>query len=184
VSAEQRDPGIERVVESRVAYAGKIAKLRVDTVELSDGRHSQREIVEHEPVVAIVPIDANGDVILVRQFRLATGGVLLEVPAGGVDERESFEEAAQRELSEEVGLRAGTLAQLADFYPSPGFLTERIVAFLATDLTDAPGEADEDEDIVVVRMPLADAVAMVERGEIHDAKSIASLLLAERRLKS
>lgn len=183
MSAEQREPGIERVVESRVAYSGKIARLRVDTVELPDGRRSQREIVEHEPVVAIVPVDASGDVILVRQFRLATGGVMLEVPAGGVDVGESFEDAAQRELSEEVGLRAGTLAQIADFYVSPGFMTERVIAFLATELTDAAGEADEDEDIVVVRMPLADAVAMVERGEFHDAKSIASILLAERRLR-
>jgi len=183
VSSERREPGIEHVVESRIEYAGKIVRLRVDTVELPDGRRSPREIVEHEPVVAIVPVDANGDVILVRQYRLATGGVMIEVPAGGVDEGESFDEAAQRELSEEVGLRAGSLMQLADFFVSPGFLTERLIAFLATDLTDAPGEADEDEDIVVVRMPLADAVAMVERGEFHDAKSIASLLLAERRLR-
>jgi len=184
VSAEQREPGIERLIESRVEYAGKIAKFRVDKVELPDGRTATREIIEHEPVVAIVPVHANGDVILVRQYRLATGGVILEVPAGGVDQGESFREAAQRELSEEVGLRAGRLVQLADFYVSPGFLTERVISFLATELTDAPGEADEDEDIVVVRMPLGEAVAMVEHGEFHDAKSIASLLLAERRIKS
>jgi ADP-ribose pyrophosphatase len=184
VSAEQREPGIERVVESRVEYAGKIARLRVDTVQLPDGRTATREIVEHEPVVAIVPIDANGDVILVRQYRLATGGGMLEVPAGGVDEGESFEEAAQRELSEEVGLRAGKLVQIGDFYVSPGFLTERVIAYLATDLSDNPGEADEDEDIVVVCMPLQEAVAMAVRGEFHDAKSIASILLAERRFNS
>lgn len=184
MSPQQREPGIERVIESELKYAGKITKLRVHTVELPNGRRSRREIVEHEPVVAIVPVHANGDVILVRQYRIATGVVLLEVPAGGVDKGESFEGAAQRELSEEVGLRAGTLVRLADFYASPGFLTERLIAFLATDLTEAPGHADEDEDIVVVRMPLADAVAMVERGEFHDAKTIAGLLLAERRLKS
>lgn len=184
MSPGQHDVGIERVVASRVEYIGKIASLRVDTVELPGGRTAKREIVEHEPVVAIVPVDVNGDIILVRQYRLATGGVMLEVPAGGVDEGESFEEAAQRELSEEVGLRARTLVQLADFYPSPGFLTERVIAYLATDLSDTPGEPDEDEDIVVVRMPLAEAIAMVERGQFHDAKSIVSILLAERRLKS
>ena len=183
MNAEQREPGVERVIESEVKFAGKIAKLRVDTVELPGGRKTKREIVEHEPVVAIVPVDANGDVTLVRQFRLATGGVMLEVPAGGVDGGESFEDAAQRELSEEVGLRAGQLVQIADFYVSPGFLTERVIAFVATDLTDAPGEADEDEDIAVVRMPLAEAVAMVERGEFRDAKSIVGLLLAERHLR-
>ena len=184
MSSERREPGTERVIESRLEYAGKIASFRVDTVELPGGRMAKREIVEHEPVVSIVPIHANGDVVLVRQYRLATGGVMLEVPAGGVDEGESFEEAAQRELSEEVGLRAGTLLPLADFYPSPGFLTERVIAYLATDLSGAPGEPDEDEDIVVVRMPLAEAIAMVERGQFHDAKSIVSILLAERCLKS
>lgn len=184
MSTEQREPGVERVIGSRVEYAGKIAKLRVDTVGLPGGRTAKREIVEHEPVVAIVPVASNGDVILVRQYRLATGGAMLEVPAGGVDKGESFEEAAQRELSEEVGLRAGSLVQIGDFYVSPGFTTERVIAYLATDLTENPGQADEDEDIVVVRMPLSVAVAMVERGEFHDAKSIASLLLADRRLKS
>ena len=183
MSSERLEPGSERILESELKYSGKIARLRVDTVELPSGRTAKREIVEHEPVVAIVPVDSNGDVILVRQFRLATGGGMLEVPAGGVDPGESFEDAAQRELSEEVGLHAGTLVQIADFFVSPGFLTERVIAFLATDLTEAPGQADEDEDIVVVRMPLGDAVAMVERGEFHDAKSIVGLLLAERHLR-
>jgi ADP-ribose pyrophosphatase len=184
VTSEQREPGSERVLKSRRVFEGKIARLRVDTVQLAGGRTAQREIVEHEPVVAIVPIDSDGNVVLVRQYRLATGVVLLEVPAGGVDPGETPEDAAQRELAEEIGMRTGHLEPLAEFYVSPGFLTEYVYAFLATDLRDSPAEADEDEDIAVVRMPLADAVVMVERGEFHDAKSIACLLLAERHLKS
>jgi ADP-ribose pyrophosphatase len=184
VTSEQREPGSERVLKSRRVFEGKIARLRVDTVQLAGGRTAEREIVEHEPVVAIVPIDADGNVVLVRQYRLATGVVLLEVPAGGVDPGETPEDAAQRELAEEIGMRAEHLERLAEFYVSPGFLTEYVHAFLATDLRDSPAEADEDEDIAVVRMPLADAIAMVERGEFHDAKSIACLLLADCRLKS
>lgn len=184
MTSEQREPGSERVLKSRRVFEGKIARLRVDTVQLAGGRTAQREIVEHEPVVAIVPIDSDGNVVLVRQYRLATGVVLLEVPAGGVDPGERPEEAAQRELAEEIGMRAGRLEPLAEFYVSPGFLTEYVYAFLATDLRDSPAEADEDEDITVVRMPLADAVAMAERGELRDAKSIAGLLLAARRVRS
>ena len=184
MTSEQREPGAERVIKSRRVFEGKIAQLRVDTVQLASGRTAQREIVEHDPVVAIVPIDSDGNVVLVRQYRLATGVVLLEVPAGGVDPGETPEDAAQRELAEEIGMRAGSLERLAEFYVSPGFLTEYVHAFLATDLRDSPAEADEDEDIAVVRMPLADAVAMAERGELRDAKSIAGLLLAARRVGS
>jgi nudix-type nucleoside diphosphatase (YffH/AdpP family) len=184
VTSEHREPGAERVLHSRRVFEGKIARLRVDTVQIASGRTAQREIVEHEPVVAIVPIDSDGNVVLVRQFRLATGAVLLEVPAGGVDPGETPEDAAQRELAEEIGMRAGHLERLAGFYVSPGFLTEYVHAFLASDLRDSPAEADEDEDIAVVRMPLADAVAMVERGDLRDAKSIASILLAARRIRS
>jgi ADP-ribose pyrophosphatase len=110
--------------------------------------------------------------------------VLLEVPAGGIDRGESPEDAAQRELREEIGMRAGRLEPIAEFYVSPGFLTEYVYAFLATDLSDSPAEADDDEDIAVVRMPLAAAVAMAERGEFRDAKSIAGILVAARRLLS
>jgi ADP-ribose pyrophosphatase len=184
VTSEAREPGAERVVESQRKFEGRICNLRVDTVQLAGGRTAQREIVEHEPVVAIVPIDNEGNVVLVRQYRLATGVVLLEVPAGGVDPGETPEDAAQRELAEEIGMRAGCLERLVAFYVSPGFLTEYVYAFLATDLIDSPAEADEDEDIAVVRMPLSEAVAMAERGELRDAKSIVGLLLAARRILS
>lgn len=180
--SEQREPGAPRVVEDRLVYHGKIADMRAVKIDVGDGKTVEREIVEHEPVAVMVPVDADGNVVLVRQYRLPAKGVLLEVPAGGIDGGESPEEAAQRELREETGLQARRLTLLGEFYVSPGFLTEYMHVFLAEGLEEAHAEADEDEDIVIVRMPLAEAVGMAERGELRDAKSIAAILLAARRL--
>ncbi len=171
------------MLESSRIYEGRICALRVDSVELPDGRRARREIVEHAPVVAMVPVDENGDVVLVRQYRLAAGESLLEVPAGLVDEGEDAEAAAQRELQEETGYRASHLEPLTGFFVSPGFCTEFIHVFLAMGLEESHAEADHDEDIDVVRLPLAEAVRLVESGAIKDAKSIAGILAAERRLK-
>jgi len=176
-----QDTSGERVIESFRIYDGRICALREDTVELSNGRRAKREIVEHTPVVAIVPIDENGDVLLVRQYRLAAGEALLEVPAGLVDEAEELEAAAQRELQEETGYRAAKLERLAGFFVSPGFCTEFIHVFLATGLSESRLEADEDEEVTLERMPLAEAVRLVEAGEIKDAKSVVGILLADRR---
>ena len=173
----------DRVIESRVVYSGRKATLRLDTIDLGEGRTSVREIVEHPGVTAIVPIDADGNVVLVRQYRLATGNVLLEIPAGVIDPGEDPDECAQRELREETGLRAGRLTRLGlEFFVSPGISTEWIRLYLAEDLSEDRLEADEDEEIVVQRVPLAEAVRMVERGELRDAKSITGVLLAARRL--
>jgi ADP-ribose pyrophosphatase len=171
----------ERVVSSRRIHDGRICALREDTVQLANGNTAIREIVEHAPVVAIVPIDENGDVILVRQYRLAAAEALLEVPAGLVDPGEDLEAAAQRELREETGYRAGNLRRLGGFFVSPGFCTEFIHVYLATGLTESPLVGDEDEDIAVERMPLAGAVRLVEEGVIKDAKSVAGILLANAR---
>ncbi len=179
-----QQPPPERVIASRRIHEGRIVNLREDTVELSGGRRALREVVEHADVVAIVPLDADGQVLLVRQFRLPAGRVLLEVPAGGVDGGESAEEAAQRELQEETGHRAGRLRRLGGFYVSPGYCTEFIHVFLAQQLSVSPAEADADEEIVVERLPFGQALRLVESGEIRDAKSIIGLLWAERRLKA
>ncbi|HSP56641.1 MAG TPA: NUDIX hydrolase [Dehalococcoidia bacterium] len=173
----------ERVLESRRLYDGRIMSLRVDAVLMPNGREATREIVEHAPVVAVVPVDENGDVVMVRQFRLATGDVMLEIPAGLVDEGEEIESAAQRELQEEIGYRAGHLERLSGFFVSPGFCTEFIHVFLALGLEDSDLDGDEDEDIVVERLPLAEAVRLVEEGAIRDAKSIVGILMARERLK-
>lgn len=168
-------PDPERVVESRRIFEGRIVRLRVDTVAFPDGRSAQREVAEHAPVVVVVPLDGEGNVLLVRQFRLPVKQFLLELPAGCIDPGEGVEEAVQRELREETGQRAGRLERLAAFYASPGFCDELMHLFLATELEHSPLAGDADEDIEVVRMPLSEALALVDRGEILDAKTIVGL---------
>ncbi|HKZ50399.1 MAG TPA: NUDIX hydrolase [Dehalococcoidia bacterium] len=176
-------PPPERIIESRHLYMGRVLNLRLDTVERPDGRRLTREVVEHSPVVAMVPIDGDGNVLLVRQYRPAPDKAMLEIPAGCVDPGESLEEAAQRELQEEIGCRAGHLDRLSGFYVSPGYCSELIHMFLARDLSPSRLEHDDDEDIVVVPLSLAEALDKVRSGEIDDAKSMIGLLLAAKRLR-
>jgi ADP-ribose pyrophosphatase len=184
VTAQHREPAPERVLESRTIYNGKKVTLRLDTIDLGEGRTSTREIIEHPGVAAIVPVDADGNVLLVRQYRLAAQDVLLEIPAGVLDPGESAEACAQRELREETGRQAARLTSLGgEIYVSPGVSSEWIRIFLAEDLSEAPLDADEDENIAVVRVPLAEAVEMAARGEFRDAKTITGILLAARRLQ-
>lgn len=170
----------EPTVESKILYQGRIINLRVDTVRLPNGRLATREIAEHAHCVCIVPVDEQGNVLLVRQYRKPAEAELLEIPAGGVEEGEVSQEAVLRELQEETGFTAGTLRHLASFWMTPGWSTEYMHAYLATDLSPAHLAADDDENISVVRVPLARIPQMIEAGEIQDAKSIASLLLALR----
>ena len=179
--APEDPPGPERVLESRRVYEGRVVNLRVDKVALPDGRSAQREVAEHAPVVVIVPLDEDGNVVLVRQYRLPVRQLLLELPAGCIDPGESVEEAAQRELREETGQRAGRLEHLAAFYASPGFCDELMHLFLATELQPSPLAPDSDEIVEVVRMTLAEALTLVERGEICDAKTIVGLWAARTR---
>ena len=172
------EPSPERVLESRRLYEGRIVNLRVDTVELPDGRRATREVVEHGEVVAVVPLLSGDEVLLVRQYRLPTAQVLLEVPAGGVDAGESAEEAAQRELGEECGRRTGRLERLGGFYVSPGFCNEFVHVFLASELEPVALCPDADENLEVVRLSLAEAVRLVGAGEIRDGKSIIGLTWA------
>jgi ADP-ribose pyrophosphatase len=190
------DPGppdaelVERVVDSRVLHQGHYLTFRVDTIERADGSRSERDIVGHPGAVAIVAIDAEDRVLLVRQWRTPARKVLLEIPAGtlDVDEATGVTEdpdlAARRELEEETGYRAGTWRKLAEFWTAPGFASELMRLYLATELAPAhPDERlgpDEDEHLRLERRPFADAVAAAERGEIADAKSIAGLLWVER----
>lgn len=145
---------------------------------MADGRQARREVAEHADVVAVVALDRAGRVLLVRQYRLPAAQVLLEVPAGGVDPGESPEEAAQRELQEETGHRARSLKRLGAFYVSPGYCTEFVHVFLARRLVKSAVPPDADEQIEVVRIPLREALRLVESGEIRDGKSIIGLLLA------
>ena len=172
----------EPTVESKLVYEGRILDLRVDTVRLPSGRLTTREIAGHSDSVCMVPLDNQGKVLLVRQYRKSVESNLLEVPAGGIDENEAPEAAALRELQEEVGYTARKIVRLAGFWVSPGWCTEFMYAYLATELSPAQLEADFDEDIAVIRVPLADTLDLITRGEIQDAKSVASLLLAMRHL--
>ena len=173
----------EPTVSSRRIFDGKILSLRVDTVALSSGIEATREVIEHGPAVAIVPVDDTGNVHLVKQYRKAIGDSLLEVPAGRMERGEDPAEAARRELGEETGLEAGKLDFLGSYFTTPGFTDEEMYAFLATDLREGEAHPDEDEEVERVIMPLEQAVEMVNNGELHDGKSIAALLVAWQRLK-
>lgn len=173
----------EPTIESKVVFHGRILDLRVDTVRLPSGRITTREIAEHSQSVCIVPLDEDGNVVMVRQYRKAVELDLLELPAGGIEDGEVTAEAVLRELQEEIGYTAGHLRHLASFWVSPGWCTEFMHAYLATELSPSKLEADDDEYITIERIPLDEAVARIESGEIQDGKSIAALLLAARVLE-
>ena len=169
----------EVVLSSEVIYSGKVVKLRVDEVRLPNGRTTRREVVDHRGAVALVAIDADGNCLLVRQYRSAVGRALIEIPAGTLEADEDPAACAARELAEETGYRPGRLVELFGFYSAPGFCTEHLWVYLATDLVAEALEADADEDIELVRIPLGDCVELIRSGEIRDAKSIAGLLAVQ-----
>ena len=172
--------GMEREhrLSSEPVFDGKIVRLRVDTVRLPGGRTAVREVVEHGAAVVVVPVDAEGNVVLVRQFRYPVGETLLEALAGMVEDSETPEECAQRELREEIGCAAGDLQPLGEFWTGPGFCTELMHAFLAKGLAASSLPADEDEQIQVERLPVSRVPELIRSGGIRDAKTIASLLMA------
>ena len=172
----------ETVTSSKRLFDGRILNLRVDTVVLPNGKMSQREIVEHRGAVAMIPMLDRETVILVRQYRRAAGGLLLEIPAGTRDHEEPWEDCARRELAEEINYQPGRLVKLFHSYQSPGYCTEVIHTFLALDLTPAEGHTDEDEFLEIVPMPFAEAIEKIKTGEIVDAKTISGLLFAARLL--
>ena len=167
-------------LDSRAIYDGRVVRLSVDTVRLPGGRTTELEMIRHPGAAAVVPIDANGRVLLVRQYRYASGGYLLEVPAGKLDPGEAPEHCALRETEEETGYRAGRLIPMGWIWTTPGFSDEKIWLFLATDLSATSQELQDDEVLTVERVPLAEAVDRAERGEIRDAKSVCALLRAAR----
>lgn len=168
----------EQVLATKRIYEGKIINLRVDTVSLPGGRTATREIVEHAGAVAIVPVLHEDQILLVRQFRHAAGKSLLEIPAGKLEPGESAHACAGRELLEETGYAANNLQKLVSFFSSPGFTNEMLHLYLATGLTHRGQEPDDDEQIEVVAIPLARAVALIREGGICDAKSIAGIFAA------
>jgi ADP-ribose pyrophosphatase len=166
----------EKTVSSKIIYDGQTLNLRVDTVEMTGGRESIREVVEHRGVVAIVPVDAEDNVLMVRQFRYALGKELLEIPAGGIDGDETPEEAVRREMQEETGYLPETIKRLGGFYSAPGFCNEYLHLFLATDLVASRLYAEDTEDIKLERLPVSKITGLVTSGRLEDAKTIAGLL--------
>jgi ADP-ribose pyrophosphatase len=166
------------LLASEQVFDGRIVKVFLDDVRLPDGRSARWERVTHPGAVGIVPLLDDGTVLMVRQYRHPVGGVLLEIPAGKLDSGEPPWTTAQRELSEEVGMRAGELFKIAEFYNSPGYSNEYFHLYMARGLTEEPGETEPDEFLEVERVRLTDALDMISTGDIKDAKSIIGLTVA------
>src|SRR5882672_2266324 len=165
----------------REIYRGKVVHLFVETVTLPNGHTTTLEVIHHPGASAVVPFFPDGTILLVRQYRHAAGGYLLEIPAGKLDPGEAPEACARRETQEEVGQNVGRLEKLGAILTTPGFTDEVIHLYAGYDLVPTAAHTEPDEDLTVVRMPFAEAVERVERGEIEDAKTMAALLLAARR---
>lgn len=175
-------PSPEVTVSTERAFQGKRLSVRVEQVRLADGTLTRRDIVDHPDSVVIVPVDADGNLLLVRQYRKAPEVELVELPAGVIEGDASPADAAMRELREETGMAAERLIPLGSFYAAPGSMTECLHAFLAIGLREDPLLADHDERIVLERVPFAQALAKARAGVFHDAKTLASLLMAEDKL--
>lgn len=171
------------LLKSEVLMQGRAFAIRRDHLKTPDGRETKFEIIEHGGSVVIIPVDELGNVLLVRQYRHATGKNLLELPAGTLDGDENPEVCAAREIREETGMAAGKLTRLGEFYLAPGYSTEFMYVYLATELSFNPLEADADEFLSVESVPVKKAIQMAERGEMPDAKSLAALFLAKSSLE-
>jgi ADP-ribose pyrophosphatase len=171
------------LLKTETLLQGRAFKIRRDTLKTPDGRETKFDIVEHGGSVVIVPVDSDGNLLFVRQYRHAASMDMLELPAGTRDGDEPFEECAAREIREETGMEAGKLIKVGSFYLAPGYSTEYMGVFLATDLKHNPLEADDDEFLSVEKIPVQEALKMAERGDMPDAKSLAALLMARSYLE-
>lgn len=174
----------EGFLREKSIYHGQVFDVSERIVSLPNGKEAMREIITHKGAAAMVPMDADGMVTLVRQFRAALGTVLLEIPAGKLDSAaEDPLHCAHRELMEETGLRAERMDLLIRMVPTPGYSNEAVSIYLATGLSAGQADPDEDEFLSVERIPLKDAADRVMRGEIQDAKTALGLLMAYTRLR-
>ena len=174
----------EKTLSSQLIYDGRAVKLRVDTVRMPGGRETRREIVEHSDCVAIVAIDADDNVLLVKQFRKSVEKELLEIPAGGIDPGEDTVTTVHREMQEETGYLPQKVERLGGFYSTPGYGTEYLHLYLATNLTPSQLFAEDTESIKLVRVPISQIPGLIASGSICDAKSIAGLLIFLKYRKS
>jgi ADP-ribose pyrophosphatase len=169
------------LLESKEVFHGRIFDVTVDTVREGDKTY-QREVVHHPGSAVIIPVFEDGSVALVRQYRHPAVRYLLEAPAGTLNRGERPEEGAARELEEELGLVAGKLDRLSEFFVSPGFCEEKMWLYLATEMIETKQQLEDDEVLDVVRLPFSQALEMITDGEIEDAKTIIGLMLAAPRI--
>ncbi len=174
---------IFELLASEIVYQGRAFTIRRDTLRMPDGRQARLDIVAHVGSVVILPVDADGNLLFVRQYRHAAGLDLLELPAGTLEVGEAPAACALREIREETGMAAGKMDHLGGFFLAPGYSTEYMDVYLAMDLRADPLEADADEFLSVERIPLAEALERCQKGEIPDAKSLAAVALALPSLK-
>jgi len=167
-------------LERREIHDGRVVKLSVDRIRLPNGGETELEIIRHPGAAAVVPFDDDGNVLLVRQYRYATSGWLLEVPAGKLDPGENPDTCARREVEEETGHQPGRLTPLGWIWTTPGFTDEKIWLYRASELTATRQNLQEDEVLEVERVPFDDAIEMAVRGEINDGKSVCALLRCAR----
>ncbi len=166
------------ILNRKTVFEGRIFNIENVRTRLPDGREFEYNLVAHAAAVTILPVDAQGNVWFVRQWRVGAEQSLLELPAGVLDEGEDPDTAAGRELREEIGMAARRIEKLGDFYMVPGYSSEHMYAYLARDLFNSPLDQDEDEFIDVEKIPVERVYEMVRQGEIKDGKTIASLMLA------
>ncbi len=168
----------ETIISEKKVYNGDLLSFSLRQVKLLNGATVKREVIENNGAVAIVPVTANNEVRLVRQFRAAAQKWVIELPAGGLEIGEDPDRAAPRELLEETGDRAAKWEKLHGFYSAPGILTEFVHLYLATGLTPGPNHLEFDEHIEVITVPWADIINMIRCHKIEDAKTVAGLMAA------
>ena len=172
---------LPKVIKSEERYQGRAFKVRVDEVEIRPGQVARLDVIEHTGAITLLPLDDEQNLWFVRQYRHPARQRLLELPAGTLNPGEEPALAANRELQEEIGMRAEQLEELASFYLAPGYSSELMHVFLAQGLSPSVLAQDEDEVITVEKVPAAQVMGLVQRGELHDAKSLVAILLAARR---
>jgi ADP-ribose pyrophosphatase len=168
-----------KIIDRKQFYKGKLFNLQKVHVRLPDGRQPVYELLDHPGAVAMIARDVQDNILFVRQFRAGVGGELLEIPAGTLHKGEEPSLCAERELREEIGMAARSLKKLGQFYLAPGYSSELLHVFLASDLYPSPLAQDADEYMKIVPIPILKVYQMISRGEFHDGKTLAAFLLAQ-----
>lgn len=177
-----KDTLIEKTISSEMIYDGKVIKVKVDEVQLPNGKTAKREIVTHQGAVAVLPLTNDGKMIAVRQFRKPLEKTIVEIPAGKLEKGENPLDCAIRELEEETGYKAHKLEHFSSFYTSPGFADEILHLYVATDLYEGVLQPDEDEFVETLHLTLEEAKELMAQGEICDAKTVLAIIAWENRV--